>query len=129
LQKGSAVEQIKGSRFEGRIVDMGSQTNDFADTAAILTHLDLLITVDTAVAHLAGAMGRPVWVLIPFIADWRWGLRRADTPWYPSMRLFRQTTAGQWPPVIKRICNAVRTALPRFTSQQFSGANVALKRR
>jgi hypothetical protein len=108
LQKGPAAEQIAGSWAEGRIADIGSALSDFTDTAGALANIDLLITVDTAVAHLAGAMGMPVWVLIPFIPDWRWGMRRDDTPWYPKMRLFRQTEPKQWRPVIERIAHEIR---------------------
>ncbi len=79
----------------------------FSDTAAVLLGLDLLITVDTAVAHLAGALGRPVWLLLDYGNDWRWMLKREDTPWYPTMRLFRQKQPGDWPGVIA----AVRAAL------------------
>jgi hypothetical protein len=81
---------------------------DFADTAAIIAGLDLVITVDTAVAHLAGALGKPVWILIPAImTDWRWMEERADSPWYPSALLFRQSTPGDWGPEISRIEDAV----------------------
>jgi hypothetical protein len=69
----------------------------------MISHLDLVITVDTAIAHLAGAMGKKVWVLLPFIPDWRWMLHRQDSPWYPSMRLFRQTFPGDWAGVIERV--------------------------
>jgi tetratricopeptide (TPR) repeat protein len=72
------------------------QINDFVDTAEIIMALDLVITVDTSVAHLAGALGKPVWVLIPAVPDWRWLLDRADTPWYPTMRLYRQPSLGDW---------------------------------
>lgn len=82
--------------------------SDFADTAALMTHLDLVISVDTAVAHLAGALGVPVWTLVPVVPDWRWGLEAEDTPLYPSMRLFRQTRRGQWSDVIDRIRLALR---------------------
>jgi ADP-heptose:LPS heptosyltransferase len=78
-----------------------------ADTAALIEQLDLVIAVDTAVAHLAGALGKPVWVMLPTDPDWRWMLGREDSPWYPTMRLFRQARQGEWAPVIA----AVRSAL------------------
>jgi len=83
---------------------------DFGDTAALLSRLDLLISVDTSVAHLAAAMGRPVWLLLPFNPDWRWLLDREDSPWYDSMRLFRQTRLGDWSAPLA----AVRAELARF---------------
>lgn len=76
----------------------------------VVRHLDLIITVDTAVAHLAGALGRPVWVLLPFAPDWRWLLNREDSPWYPSMRLFRQTSPGDWAGVFARVAEALDRA-------------------
>jgi hypothetical protein len=82
------------------LYDTRDQIEDFADTAAVISGLDLIITVDTAVAHLAGALGKPVWVLLSFAADWRWLLDRDDSPWYPTMRLFRQKTPGDWKSVI-----------------------------
>ena len=81
---------------------------DFADTALAMRELDLVITVDTAAAHLAGSLGRPVWALIPFAPDWRWLLDRGDSPWYPGMRLFRQEQAGAWDPVLRRITAELR---------------------
>ncbi len=84
-------------------LDAGPRIADWDDTAAILAELDLVVTVDTAVAHLAGAMGKPVWTLVPFSPDWRWGLGREDTAWYPSMRLYRQERRGEWGPVMERI--------------------------
>jgi len=88
--------------------DLPAPLADFADTAALLAELDLVISVDTATAHLAGALGRPVWTLLPFVPDWRWGLNRQDTPWYPKMRLFRQKTAGDWQEVIQRVAEELR---------------------
>ena len=79
----------------------GGYLHDFADTAALVQLMDIVITVDSGVAHLAGAMGRPVWILLPFNPDWRWLLDREDSPWYPSARLFRQTAAGDWASVIE----------------------------
>ncbi|MEI8197942.1 MAG: glycosyltransferase family 9 protein, partial [Phycisphaerae bacterium] len=72
-------------------------------TAALIANLDLVIAVDTAVVHLAGALGKPVWTLLPFMPDWRWQLARLDSPWYPTMRLFRQPTVGDWNSVIQQV--------------------------
>ncbi|HEY3901737.1 MAG TPA: tetratricopeptide repeat protein [Chthoniobacter sp.] len=94
------------------IHDFVADIQDFADTAALVAELDLIITVDTATAHVAGALGRPVWVMLAFIADWRWGLEREDTPWYPTMRLFRQGRAGDWAGVVERIAGALRRLSP-----------------
>jgi tetratricopeptide (TPR) repeat protein len=85
------------------LLDLSTSLTDFADTAAVIARLDLVVTVDTAIAHLAGAMGKPVWVLLAAWPDWRWMLEREDSPWYPTMRLFRQATAGEWGPVIDRV--------------------------
>jgi len=82
---------------------LGAEIGDFADTAAILAQLDLVIAVDTSIVHLAGALGIPVWTLVPFNPDWRWLLGRVDSPWYPTMRLFRQPTAGDWDSVFAEV--------------------------
>ena len=97
---------LPGDRF-------GQRLDDFVDTAAVLKNLDLVISVDTAVAHLAGALGVPVWVPLPFAPDWRWLLGREDSPWYPTMRLFRQTRPGQWEDVFHRIAEALQRRLAR----------------
>ncbi len=86
-----------------RITDLGSQFEDFSDTAAVIAQLDLVIAVDTSVAHLAGALGKPVWILLPFCPDWRWLLDRADSPWYPTARLFRQPRVKDWDSVIAQV--------------------------
>jgi tetratricopeptide (TPR) repeat protein len=88
---------------DGSIADLSSEITDFSDSAGIVAGLDLVITVDSAVAHLAGALGKPTWVLLPVVSDWRWLLQREDNPWYPTMRLFRQQQDGLWPPVIGRV--------------------------
>lgn len=111
LQKGGREADIKENGCEALVTDMASRLNDFADTAALINQLDLIITVDTSVAHLAGALGKPVWVVIPFAADWRWGLESEETPWYPSMRLFRQRQPGNWDQVFRDVRKALRTEL------------------
>ena len=79
-----------------QIKHFGEQIKDFSDTAALVEQMDLVIAVDTSVAHLAGAMGKAVWILLPFNPDWRWLLKRSDSPWYPTARLFRQPAVGDW---------------------------------
>jgi ADP-heptose:LPS heptosyltransferase len=93
------------------LFDLTDQLQDFADTAALICNLDLIITVDTAVAHLAGALGRPVWVLLPFAPDWRWLRNRSDSPWYPTMRLFRQPVPGDWAQPIEQIVRELKGAI------------------
>lgn len=108
LQKGDRASELADCTSRDRIFDLAVSLNDFADTAAVITALDLVITVDTAVAHLAGALGRPVWTMIQFSPDWRWQIGREDTPWYPTMRLFRQTAHDKWSPVIESVATALR---------------------
>lgn len=103
LQKGAAVEQLRSVPFADRIVNLDSELHDFADTAAAIANLDLVIAVDTAVAHLAGALGKPVWLLIASAPDYRWMLEREDSPWYPTMKIFRQKQPGDWTEVIARV--------------------------
>lgn len=93
-------------RGQGNIVPAGPSLANFSDTAALVSALDLVVTVDTSVAHLAGALGRPVWILLPFVPDWRWLLGREDSPWYPSARLFRQGRDRRWEPVVARVRQA-----------------------
>ncbi|MGH8673447.1 MAG: tetratricopeptide repeat protein [Burkholderiales bacterium] len=107
LQKGEAAAQATSAPQGMRLADLGKYIGDFADTAAIVRELDLVITVDTSVAHLAAAMGVPTWVLVSYAPDWRYHLEREDNPWYPSMRLFRQKTDGDWPAVIERLAAAL----------------------
>ncbi len=111
LQKGSGPEQVRALGDPFRIVDLADQLDDFAQTAAVMKYLDLIVTADTAVAHLAGSLGVPVWVLLRFAPDWRWLLHRPDSPWYPTMRLFRQERRGDWQPVIQAVTEAVKPLL------------------
>ncbi len=108
LQKGDRENESGYLKDEYDLHTLGPAIDDFADTLAILHSLDLLITVDTSVAHLAGAAGLPVWVLVPAYSEWRWLTGRTDSPWYPSMRLFRQREPGKWEPVIEEVRHALR---------------------
>jgi FkbM family methyltransferase len=102
LQAGPRVGDIAKVAHPSLVRDLSRYLNDFADTAAVITNLDLVICADTSVAHLAAALGRPVWVMMPFSPDWRWLIGREDTPWYPSMRLLRQSEPGRWDDVVTR---------------------------
>jgi len=110
LQVGPRAADIAAAGAEPLILDPSSRLGDFGDTASVLAGIDLVISVDTSVAHLAGALGRPVWTLLPYHPDWRWGLESETTPWYPTMRLFRQNAPGEWEPVF----TAIRAALERL---------------
>ncbi len=112
LQLGDHAGAIAAQGFSALLRDHAGHIRDFADSAALLAKLDLVIGVDTAPVHLAGALGRPIWTLLPFAPDWRWQTGREDSPWYPSMRLFRQTEPGGWDDVIRR----VKTALEKFVA-------------
>lgn len=95
---------------ETNILHVGDEIDDFAHSAALLTSLDLLISVDAAVEHLAGALGLPWWVMLPtYQTDWRWLLDREDSPWYPSLRLFRQTQIGDWSSMVSSMVSALKT--------------------
>jgi Tetratricopeptide repeat len=111
LQKGYGEEQIAENRSRVPITvleHLDAEGGAMMDTAAVMQHLDLVITSDTAIAHLAGSMGIPVWVALSTASDWRWLRRRSDSPWYPSMRLFRQKNLGEWDPIFAEIAEALR---------------------
>ncbi len=122
LQKGTAAQEARALTPEHPLVDFTDDLHDFADTAALVENLDLVISVDTSVAHLAGAMGKPVWILCRLGGDWRWLLDRTDSPWYPSARLFRQRRYMDWEPVVGEL----RAALQEFACGQ--GAQVGATR-
>jgi Flp pilus assembly protein TadD len=107
LQKGDPASQTKSPPSGMDLTDWTPELRDFADTAGLLANLDLLISVDTAVVHLAGAMAKPAWVLLQFMPDWRWMLQREDSPWYPTLRLFRQTKREDWSTPIQDITQAL----------------------
>ncbi|HEY1381446.1 MAG TPA: tetratricopeptide repeat-containing glycosyltransferase family protein [Gemmataceae bacterium] len=113
LQKGPGEEQIAANRGAVPVVvfpDLDAAA-PFVDTAAVMQHLDLVITPETAIAHLAGALGRPLWVALGVDCDWRWGIGRADSPWHPTARLFRQRALGDWPGVITEMAAALRARI------------------
>jgi hypothetical protein len=119
LQIGPGTEQLREFPGATAIVNHTPHIKDFADTAAFMAELDLIISVDTAVAHLAGALGRKAWLLLSFAADWRWGLEQEDSPWYPTMRLFRQPVRQDWASVVQRVAEELNhTAADCYQSRQ-----------
>jgi hypothetical protein len=116
LQKGDdAIAQLRILERDGwsgpAIIDHTAAIDDFADTAALIENLDLVITVDTSVAHLAGALGKPVWILNRFDTCWRWMLDRSDSPWYPTATIFRQPRPGDWISVVNNVRDALKNTL------------------
>jgi hypothetical protein len=107
LQKDVRAEDAALLRERADVLDYGNAIVDFSDTAALISQLDLVISVDTSVAHLAGALGKPVWILLTYFPDWRWLLGRDDSPWYPTARLFRQDKSRTWDGVIARVGQAL----------------------
>jgi hypothetical protein len=111
LQRGPGTEQLKSLGNAFPVLDLGELVDQpsgpFMDTAAILHHLDLVVTVDTALAHLAGGSGVPTWLVLHYTPDWRWLLNREDSPWYPTVRLFRQTRQGDWAGVFRQLAEAL----------------------
>jgi hypothetical protein len=110
LQKPFPSADVDAARQFPGLDDMSSILTDFEETAAIIANLDLVITVDTSMGHLAGALGKPVWILLSKASDWRWLIDREDTPWYPTARLFRQSEPGAWAPVVDAVAAALSAA-------------------
>src|SRR5262249_14887125 len=115
LQKGDGREQVQALAEQIAVTDwtdqMDNTTGPFLDTAALMKNLDLVVTADTSIAHLAGALGVPDWIVLSTSSDWRWMLARDDSRWYPSARLFRQTQRGDWTDVFARLTTAVQQAI------------------
>jgi hypothetical protein len=120
LQKGQGEMEPSDLTSTQPLVSLGPEIADLADTAAIVAQLDLVICVDTVVAHVAGAMGKPCWIMLPAIgSDWRWLTDRADSPWYPvATRLFRQDKAGDWSDVVLQVREALRTLVDETARRQ-----------
>ena len=111
LQLGSGNEEVNKPPSDMPLIDLTNHISDFADTAALIEQLDLVVSIDTAVAHLAGALGKPVFILLPYAPDWRWLLERIDSPWYPTARLFRQEMPGDWSGVVRHVQRALNELL------------------
>jgi hypothetical protein len=112
IQKGPSEGAAVAPPAGMSLVNLSPDIRDFDDTAAILAVADLLISVDSSPVHLAGALGRPAWVMLPFSPEWRWLVGREDTPWYPSVRLFRQSSPGDWPGVIQGMAQELASWRP-----------------
>ncbi|MDE2005001.1 MAG: tetratricopeptide repeat protein [Rhodospirillales bacterium] len=110
LQKGAAAEQVRAYYGGAPLINLATEIDGFADTAAAIAALDLVVSVDTSVVHLAGAMGRPVWILLAYGPDWRWLLGREDSPWYPTARLFRQDAPRDWASALRKVTRALAEA-------------------
>jgi hypothetical protein len=121
IQKGPKASEAEAASSTMGLIDLGGEITDFDDTAAILSEVDLLISVDSSPVHLAGALGRPAWVMLPFVPDWRWLMQRSDSPWYPSLRLFRQTTHGDWAGVAQTMAAALAQFVQDYRQQTASG--------
>ena len=118
LQKGRITQQSTGPVANFNIIHLGERFENFADTAGAIANLDLIISVDTAVVHLAGAMGKPVWLLLPFVPDWRWLLDRQDSPWYPTIRIFRQHRYGDWQTALQKVATCLQNLVAETASAQ-----------
>lgn len=114
LQTGDAAVDLEGLP----VTDLAGQLTDLAETAAAILNLDLVICGDGALAHLAGALGRPAWIMLPFAPDWRWLLDRTDSPWYPSLRLIRQPAPGAWEPVVAEVAQALGRLADRHAQRR-----------
>jgi tetratricopeptide (TPR) repeat protein len=120
LQKGEAASQVDDVTGRMLVANFNEELKDFTDTAGVIANLDLVISVDTAVAHLAGAMEKPVWLLLPFAPDWRWMLDREDSPWYRTMRIFRQEKRGDWDSVFRRVAGELPILVKEKTIKEYS---------
>ena len=123
LQKGAGRDELAGVALPPNFVDLTDEIANFDDTAAVIANLDIVVTCDTAVAHLAGALGKPTFVVLPHTPDWRYGLDDHASAWYPTMRLFRQATRGDWTSVLERVSQALANAVAALPSQALAAAH------
>jgi hypothetical protein len=129
LQMGPAADQLRSAAQGLALIDPMTEVADFADTAAIVANLDVVVSVDTSVVHLAGAMGRPVLMLDRYDNCWRWLSGRTDSPWYPHLRIFRQKRPGEWGPVVARVARALQTMSDLRTAGRGAPALAAAEHR
>ena len=122
LQKDLRDDDQATLRAHPEVRHLGDELKDFSDSAALCMLADVVISVDTSLAHLAGGLGRPTWLLLCFSPDWRWLLERSDSPWYPSFRLYRQSSSGDWPTVLRRVGGDLATHFSAVTTQEVSAA-------
>lgn len=127
MQKGKAAEQVKDLPTGMEVINYGPELEDFTDTMALIENLDLIIAVDTSVAHLAGAMGKPIWLVLTFAHHWPWLLNRTDSPWYPSMRIYRQKDKGCWSPVFEEIKKNLNTAVAEREAEKLTATRNELQ--
>lgn len=120
LQVAAPESNRMPTNMSDRLTDLEPHIKDFADTAALIDQLDLVVTIDSSVAHMAGALGVPCWILLSYVTDWRWLRDRADSPWYPSVRLVRQTGPGDWDGVVRRVESGIRAVLQAVDPQGFA---------
>ena len=123
LQKGAGRDELQDIALPSNFIDATDEIDSFDDTAALIANLDIVVTCDTAVAHLAGALGKPTFVMLPHTPDWRYGLAPETTVWYPSMRLFRQASRGDWTDVLSRVSRALEDAVASLPSQALAAAH------
>jgi hypothetical protein len=120
LQKGEPVKQIY-ARADDKVIDLDVLMDSMDTTAAAVEVMDLVISVDTSIAHLAGAMNKPTWIMLPFLPDWRWMLDREDSPWYPTVRLFRQVKEKDWSSVVSNI----KSELLKLVKEKYGGDSIS----
>jgi tetratricopeptide (TPR) repeat protein len=123
LQTGAGRDELQDASLPSNLIDVADAIDSFDDTAALIANLDVVVTCDTAVAHLAGALGKPTFVMLPHTPDWRYGLAAETTAWYPSMRLFRQTSRGDWTDVLSRVSRALEESVASLPSQALAAAH------
>ena len=128
LQKGAGGDELADTTWPSNFVDLSDEIAHFDDTAALIANLDIVVTCDTAVAHLAGALGKPTFVMLPHTRDWRYGLDAHSSAWYPTMRLFRQTTRGDWTSVLSRVSQALAEAVASLPSRALVAAHARAAR-